>query len=58
MVAYVAGKPAVRSASLGFQRAGSVTREGVQAIQDLHEYKGGKLIFNFFFFFYFSIFLE
>ena len=37
MVAYVAGNPAVRSASLGFQRAGGITREGVQAIQYLHE---------------------
>ena len=38
MVAYVAGKPAVYSASLGFQRAGGIAREGVQAIQDLPEF--------------------
>lgn len=39
MVAYVAGKPTVRSASLGFQRAGGITRERVQALQDLPERK-------------------
>ena len=38
MVAHAAGKPAVPSASLGFQRADGITREGVQALQDLHEF--------------------
>jgi len=37
MVAYVARKPAMPSARLGFQRADGITRECVQAIQDLHE---------------------
>ena len=36
MVANAAGKPAVRRASLCFQRAGGITREGVQALQDLN----------------------
>ena len=38
MVANAAGKPAVPSASLGFQRADGITRKCVQAIQDLHEF--------------------
>ena len=38
MVANSAGKPTSRTASLGFQRAGGITRECVQALQDLHEY--------------------
>ena len=38
MVANAAGKPAAPAASLGFQRADGITRECVQAIQDLPEF--------------------
>ena len=38
MVAHAAGEPAALAASLGYQRADGITRECVQAIQDLLEF--------------------
>ena len=50
MMAYDAGKPTVRAASLGFQRAHGIAREGAQAIQNLHELQresgGGEGIYT------------